>query len=116
MVPSVALILQMATRLVDVLVPMAARMGPHAEPEILIGGLVGLLSLLSLSQWIPLILKLRTPKVFLAVVCLLHVATIVAVRTPYGFPYSGDVTNPSLQRFYILVISRAHSDALPKRN
>lgn len=52
----------------------------------------------------PLTLLLKKPKSLLATLCAIHIISMVLViGTPFGFPYSGDVRDPALQRFYVFV-------------
>lgn len=100
-----------AVRTFGVLIPMTARMGPQANPELVIAILTILFGILSTSYVIPLALLLKKPRNLLATLCGVHFLTMVLIiGTPLGFPYDGDLSDPALQRFYVFHGERTFHD------
>lgn len=99
-IPTVLLTYESLTGL-EFFVPLTGRIGSNKNPDLIIGSLTVLFTILTTSQYVVLSNILRQGKYYFIFLWLLFLATLVIVFTPLGFPYSGDWTNPTPQRFWM---------------
>lgn len=104
-IPSMNIMYQALTTL-SLFIPMTGRIGNDKNPEIIIGFLTFILTLLVVSPWTILTNLLRKAKCYFLVMGLVFITFLIIVFTPLGFPYSGNYDNPTPQRQWILHTSR----------
>lgn len=96
--------------------PIMGRSGAHIIPDLYISLIFALITSVIGSFWAPIIAVVRRPKLLMLCFSLATVITVLgATLTPYGFPYSVDLSSPKPQRFWLIVgvyKSRAESELL----
>ncbi|CAG9830170.1 unnamed protein product [Diabrotica balteata] len=82
-------------------IPLTGRIGSDKNADLIIGSMTVLGTLLTTSSYVALSNVLRQGKYYFICLWLVFLASLVIVFTPWGFPYSGDWSNPSPQRFWM---------------
>ncbi|XP_050500208.1 endoplasmic reticulum metallopeptidase 1-like isoform X1 [Diabrotica virgifera virgifera] len=82
-------------------IPLTGRIGSDKNPDLIIGSMTVLGTLLITSSYVALSNVLRQGKYYFICLWLVFLASLVIVFTPWGFPYSGDWSNPTPQRFWM---------------
>ncbi|XP_057663658.1 endoplasmic reticulum metallopeptidase 1-like [Diorhabda carinulata] len=99
-IPTIFLIYESLTGL-EFFIPLTGRIGSDKNPDLIIGSLTVLLTILTTSNYVILSNILRQGKYFFILLWFIFLATLVVVFTPLGFPYSGDWVNPTPQRYWM---------------
>ncbi|XP_066259368.1 endoplasmic reticulum metallopeptidase 1-like [Euwallacea similis] len=103
--PSMNLMYQALTTF-SLFIPMTGLIGSDKNPDMIIGSIAAVFSILIFSPLTALTNALRNARYFFAFVGLLFVISIILLFTPLGFPYSAKESNPTPQRQWILHTSR----------
>ncbi|CAH1955288.1 unnamed protein product [Acanthoscelides obtectus] len=88
-------------------VPLMGRIGSNRNPEIIIGVMTLLFTLLILSPYVALSNLLRNLKHFLIGIVGVYLFFIAIAYTPLGFMYNGGLKNPAPQRYWIMHTTRS---------
>ncbi|XP_066140903.1 endoplasmic reticulum metallopeptidase 1 [Euwallacea fornicatus] len=105
LLPSMNLMYQALTTF-SLFIPMTGRIGSDKNPDMIIGSMAAVFSILILSPVTALINVLRNARYFFVFLGLLFIISVILLFTPLGFPYSAKESNPTPQRQWILHTSR----------
>nr|CAH7768334.1 unnamed protein product [Callosobruchus chinensis] len=87
-------------------VPLMGRIGSNRNPELIIGMMTLLFTVLLVSPYVALSNLLRNLKHFLIGLTGVYLLCIVIAFTPLGFMYKGDFKDPAAQRYWIMHTTR----------
>lgn len=102
---------QAAVVAMQILIPVMGRSGASIQPDIFIGVVMWVTTIMTYNLIISFVHASRNVRVLLWCLLSVFVASfLVAVFTPLGHPYSEDVTQPAPQRFLISHVQRTFHD------
>lgn len=101
MVVPTMFLMQHTLQIVIILISVYGRSGSDKNSEVHLGILVVVLTILTISYYMPLITLVRKPMALVMTLTLIFVIYIIILMTPFGFPYSGNPESPAPQRYYI---------------
>jgi hypothetical protein len=98
--------------LLDTFIPITGRIGSKTNPDIIVGAICNISTLLIVSYFVPLIHLLRKQvTLYLTLISILLISVFFAIATHAGFPYRGNENEyPTVQRHYITHAIRTFHD------
>ncbi|KAK5648927.1 hypothetical protein RI129_003819 [Pyrocoelia pectoralis] len=99
-------LMQHALQIIIIFISVYGRLGPDKNSEVRLGILVVVLTILTISYYMPLITLVRKPMALVMTLTLMFVIYVIILMTPFGFPYSGNPESPAPQRYYIYHMKR----------
>ncbi|XP_071054030.1 endoplasmic reticulum metallopeptidase 1-like [Onthophagus taurus] len=82
-------------------IPILGRFGSGTNPDLLIGLIMALFTIMIASYYVPLFIYSKKPWYIIITILAIFLTGIILICTPVGFPYTFSETNPRLQRFSI---------------
>ncbi|XP_015585017.1 endoplasmic reticulum metallopeptidase 1 isoform X2 [Cephus cinctus] len=93
------------------IISIMGRAGSQIVPDLYVSALYGLISVIFCSFWAPLICLLERPWTLITGFILATLIILFGVLfTTLGFPYSGEPTDPSPERFWLIHTQRTFHD------